>query len=80
MDSGIAGNKQQKCDEISNEVKVMLIKTCWKKDFVEKNTQPAEAVGATKCSQSSATRRAGMQVLRESRVVVGHETRTRAMQ
>ena len=44
----------------------------------------AEAVGATKCSQNSATRRAGVKVFshsndRESRVVVRNETRTRAM-
>ena len=38
----------------------LLIKTCWTKDFIEKNTQPAEAVGATKCSQKSASRRAGV--------------------
>ena len=37
MDSGI-GSKQEKCDEISNEVKIMLIKTCWTKDFIGKNT------------------------------------------
>ena len=33
--------------EISNEMKSMLIKICWKKDFIEENiqnTQPAEAV------------------------------------
>ena len=60
MDSGIAGRKQEKCDEILIEVKIMLIKICWKNDFIEKNTQPAEAVGATKCSQNSATRRAGV--------------------
>ena len=38
MDSGTAGSNQEKCDEISNEVKIMLIKTCWTKDFIEKNT------------------------------------------
>ena len=46
--------------EISNEMKSMLVKICWTKDFVEMNTQPAEEVGATKCSQNSATRRAGV--------------------
>ena len=59
MDSGIAGSKQEKCDEISNEMKSMSIKICCKKDFIEKNLQvlqPAE----TKCSQNSATRRAGV--------------------
>ena len=63
IDNDTAGSKQEKCDEISNEVKMMLIKICWMKDFMEKNiqdTQPAEAVGATKCSQNSATRRAGV--------------------
>ena len=59
IDSDIAGNRQEKCDEISNEMKSMLIKICWTKDLIEKNIQPGEAVGATKCSQNSATRRAG---------------------
>ena len=65
MDSGTADSKQEKCGEISNEMKSMLIKICWTKDFIKKNIQelqPAEAVGATKCSQNSATRRAGVQV------------------
>ena len=48
IDSGTAGSKQEKCDEISNEMKIMLIKICWKMDIIEKNTRPAEAVGATK--------------------------------
>ena len=61
----------------------MLIKTCWTKDLIEKNTQPAEAVGATKCSQNSASRRAGVRVFShsndlESRIVVPHGTRIRA--
>ena len=60
MDSDTAGSKREKCDEASNEMKSMLITTCRTKDFIEKNTQPAEAVGATKCSQNSATRRAGV--------------------
>ena len=61
MDSVTAGNKQEKCDEISNAVKIMLIKTCRKKDLIEKNDlQPAEAVGATKRWQNNATRRAGV--------------------
>ena len=63
MDSGAAGSKQEKCDEMSNEVMIMLIKACWKKDFIEKNIQDlqtAEAVGATKCSQNSALRRASV--------------------
>ena len=60
MDSGTAGSKQERCNEISIEVKIMLIKTCWKQDLLEKNIhdpQPAEEVGATKCSQNSASRR-----------------------
>ena len=57
IDSDTAGSKQEKCDESSNEMKRMLIKICWTKDFIEKNTQPVEAVGATKCSQNSATLR-----------------------
>ena len=63
LDSGTAGSKQGRCDEVSNEMKSMSIKICWKKDFIEKNTQnpqPAAAVGATKCSQNSATRPAGV--------------------
>ena len=63
MDSDIAGSKQERCDEISNEMKSMVIKICRKKDFIEENIQdiqPGEAVGATKCSQNSATRRAGV--------------------
>ena len=63
MDSDTASSKQEGCDEISNKMKSMLIKICWTKDFIEKNiqdTQPAEAVGATKCWQNSATRRAGV--------------------
>ena len=34
MDSGIAGSKQEKCDEISNERKNMLIKICWTTNFI----------------------------------------------
>ena len=63
IDSDIAGGKQDKCDEISNEMKSMLIRISWTKDFIEENIQdlqPAEAVGATKCSQNSASRRAGV--------------------
>ena len=60
IDSDTAGSKEEKCDEISNEMKSMLIKICWTKDLVEKNTQPPEAVGATKCSENSATHRAGV--------------------
>ena len=56
IDSDPAGSKRENCGEISNEMKSMLTKICWKKDFIEKNIQdlqPAEAVGATKCSQNS---------------------------
>ena len=83
MDRGTAGSKQETCDEISDEMKSMLVKICWTKDFIEKNIQdlqPAEAVRATKCSQNSATRRAGVKVFshshdRESRTVVRPGTR-----
>ena len=37
MKSGSAGSKQEKFDEFSNEMKSMLIKICWTKDFIEKN-------------------------------------------
>ena len=57
IDSDTAGSKREKCDEIPNEMKRMLIKTCWKKDFIEKNTQPGDAVGATKCYQSMQSER-----------------------
>ena len=52
-------DSDEKCDEISNEMDSMLIKICWEKHFIDKNTQPAEAVGATKCPQNSDTRREG---------------------
>ena len=39
MDSCIAGRKQERCDEISNEMKSMSIKICWKKNFIEKINQ-----------------------------------------
>merc|ERR1712066_137887 len=35
---GTAGYKQARYDEIANEMKSMLIKVGWKKDFIEKNT------------------------------------------
>ena len=38
MDCDTAGYKQERYDEISNEMKSMLIKVGWKKDFIEKNT------------------------------------------
>ena len=34
----IAGYKKDRFDEIANEMKSMLIKVGWKKDFIEKNT------------------------------------------
>ena len=43
IDIDTAGSKQEKCDEISNEMKSMLIKICWPKDFVEKNNQPKQS-------------------------------------
>jgi len=38
MDCDVAGYKQSRYDEIANEMKSMLIKVGWKKDFVEKST------------------------------------------
>merc|ERR1711916_354058 len=38
MDCDTAGYKQERYDEISNEMKSMLIKVGWKKYFIEKNT------------------------------------------
>ena len=38
MDCDTAGYKQERYDEISNEMRSMLIKVGWKKDFVAKNT------------------------------------------
>ena len=45
MDSGTAGSKQARYDEISIEMKSILIKICWTKDFIEKNThnQPKQS-------------------------------------
>ena len=37
MDSGIAVSKQDRCDEISNEMKSILTKICWTAGFIEKN-------------------------------------------
>merc|ERR1712107_764791 len=38
MDCDTAGYKQERYDEMGNEMKSMLIKVGWKKDFIEKNT------------------------------------------
>merc|ERR1712061_828396 len=38
MDCDTAGYKQARYDEIANEMKSMLVKVGWKKDFVEKST------------------------------------------
>jgi elongation factor 1-alpha len=38
MDCDTAGYKQARYDEIANEMRSMLVKVGWKKDFVEKNT------------------------------------------
>merc|ERR1719203_1200330 len=38
MDCDTAGYKQARYDEIANEMKSMLGKVGWKKDFIEKNT------------------------------------------
>merc|ERR1719447_1395001 len=38
MDCDTAAYKQSRYDEIANEMKSMLVKVGWKKDFIEKNT------------------------------------------
>merc|ERR1712039_360567 len=38
MDCDVAGYKQSRYDEIANEMKNMLVKMGWKKEFIEKNT------------------------------------------
>merc|ERR1712014_261585 len=38
MDCDTAGYKQSRYDEIANEMKSMLVKVGWKKDFIEKGT------------------------------------------
>eukprot|EP00913_Durusdinium_trenchii_P006505 g6113.t1 len=38
MDCDTAGYKQARYDEIANEMKSMLVKVGWKKDFIEKST------------------------------------------
>merc|ERR1711941_241404 len=38
MDCDTAGYKQARYDEIANEMKSMLVKVGWKKEFIEKNT------------------------------------------
>jgi len=38
MDCDTAAYKQSRYDEIANEMKNMLVKVGWKKDFIEKNT------------------------------------------
>merc|ERR1739845_251556 len=38
MDCDTAGYKKDRYDEIMNEMKSMLVKVGWKKDFIEKNT------------------------------------------
>jgi elongation factor 1-alpha len=38
MDCDTAGYKKDRYDEISNEMKSMLVKVGWKKEFIEKNT------------------------------------------
>merc|ERR1719388_706882 len=37
MDCDTAGYKMERYDEIANEMRSMLVKVGWKKDFVEKN-------------------------------------------
>merc|ERR1719245_1419665 len=38
MDCDTAGYKQSRYDEIANEMKSMLVKVGWKKEFIEGNT------------------------------------------
>merc|ERR1712048_1182246 len=38
MDCDTAGYKKDRYDEIANEMKSMLVKVGWKKDFIEKNS------------------------------------------
>jgi len=38
MDCDTAGYKEARYDEIANEMKNMLVKVGWKKDFIEKGT------------------------------------------
>ena len=38
MDCDTAGYKQARYDEVANEMKSMLVKVGWKKDFIEKST------------------------------------------
>merc|ERR1712110_1261048 len=57
MDCDTAGYKQARYDEIGNEMKSMLVKVGWKKDFIEKNTPvlPSPAGSATTSSRSRPT-------------------------
>merc|ERR1712046_346097 len=38
MDCDIAGYKESRYDEIANEMKLMMTKVGWKKEFIEKNS------------------------------------------
>merc|ERR1712110_508334 len=38
MDCDVAGYKQSRYDEIANEMKSVMVKVGWKKEFIEKNT------------------------------------------
>jgi len=60
MDCDTAAYKQARYDEIANEMKSMLVKVGWKKDFIEKNT-PARPIphrcAPSHCRASSPRRR-----------------------
>ena len=46
MDSGTAGSKQEKCDEISNKMKSMSTKISWKRFHQREHPQPIRNFGA----------------------------------
>ena len=59
IDSDTAGSKQEKCDEISNEMKSVLIKICWTKGFFKKkkhttsrSSRTDEVLAEQRCSSS----------------------------
>merc|ERR1712188_258236 len=45
MDCEVAGYKKDRYDEIANEMKSMLVKVGWKKDFIEKSAPPMPISG-----------------------------------
>ncbi len=51
MDCDTAGYKQSRYDEIANEMKSMLVKVGWKKEFIEKGT-PVMPISGISCVNS----------------------------